>query len=218
MVVSLTGGEPARKHLAILAEAAAAQVADALGSTGVLEPRIRPVWVGARLFGPAATARCYPGSIITVHKALLEAAPGDVLVVDGGHDASGALFGAMMATDARAQGVVGLVTDGAVRDARDLAQMGFPAFARKITPRVGTNRRVGTTGVAVSCGGVVIRPGDYVLGDEDGVVVVPRERVEEVADTVQAIRLKEDGWRGRLAAGERIADLVDFRPLMYPSL
>ena len=199
-----------------LARAASASVADALGSTGVLDPEVRPAWPGAHLFGPAFTARCYPNSIITVHKALLEAAPGDVLVVDAGHDASGALFGAIMATDARHRGIVGLVTDGAVRDVRDLAEMGFPAFARRTTPRVGTNRRVGLTGETISCGGVVVRPGDFVLGDQDGVVVIPRERVAEIADAIEATRAKEAGWRERMAAGERVADILDFRSLIYP--
>lgn len=204
------------EHLERLARAAAASVADALGSTGVLDPEVRPVWEGARVFGPAFTARCYASSIITVHKALLEAQPGDVLVVDAGHDASGALFGAIMATDAGHRGIAGLVTDGAVRDAADLAELRFPAFARRITPRVGTNRRVGQTRETISCGGIVVRPGDYVLGDRDGVVVIPRERAAEIADAVEAIKAKEAGYRERLATGERVADIIGFRALLYP--
>jgi 4-hydroxy-4-methyl-2-oxoglutarate aldolase len=200
-----------------LAAAGAATVADALGSTGVLDPAVRPVWPGARVFGPAFTVRCYPNSIITVHKALLEAQPGDVLVVDAGNDASGALFGAMMATDAQQQRIAGLVTDGAVRDTANLAEMGFPVFARQITPRVGTNRRVGTTGETVACAGAVVRPGDYVLGDADGVVVIPIERVAEIAAAVVATQQKEDDWRRRMLAGERLADLIGFRSLIYPS-
>ncbi len=199
-----------------LAEAAAATVADALGSTGVVDPEVRPAWPGARLFGPAFTVRCYPGSIITVHKALLEAQPGEVLVVDAGNDATGALFGAMMATDAQQRGIAGLVTDGAVRDTAHLAEMGFPCFARRVTPRVGTNRRVGTTGEIVACGGAVVRPGDYVLGDADGVVVIPRERAEEIEALVVATQKKEDDWRRRMLAGERVADLIGFRGLIYP--
>lgn len=208
--------DPLSPPLHRLARAAAAAVADALGSTGVLDPEVRPAWRGARLFGPAFTVRCYPGSIITVHKALLEARAGDVLVVEAGNDASGALFGAMMATDAIGQGIAGFVTDGAVRDRQTLAELGFPVFARRATPRVGTNRRVGTTGVPISCGGVVVRPGDYVLGDEDGVVVVPAERVAEIAEAVEAIRTKEDGWREGMAAGDRLADLIGFRNLISP--
>lgn len=203
-------------HLRRLAEAPTASVADALGSTGVLDAEVRPVWSGARLFGPAFTARCYPNSIITVHKALLEAEAGQVLVVDGGHDASGALFGAMMATDALQRGIAGLVTDGAVRDADNLRELGFPVFARRVMPRVGTNRRVGETGISVSCGGVVVRPGDYVLGDGDGVVIVPAERLAEIAEAVEAIRVKEAGWRERMLAGERIGNVLSFRPLIYP--
>jgi 4-hydroxy-4-methyl-2-oxoglutarate aldolase len=195
----------------ILAAASSAAVSDALGSTGVMQPQIRPVWPGARLFGPAYTAACHANSIITVHKALLEASPGDVLVVDSGHDASGALFAGIMATEAHRSGLVGLVTDGAVRDSAHLQQLGFPAFARSITPRVGTNRRVGQTGVPVSCGGVLVRPGDYVLADADGVVVTPVERLGEIAQAVTAIAAKERIWLERIEAGTRVADLLGLR-------
>jgi 4-hydroxy-4-methyl-2-oxoglutarate aldolase len=195
----------------ILAATSSAAVSDALGSTGVMEAYVRPVWPGARVFGRAYTAACHANSIITVHKALLEASAGDVLVVDAGHDASGALFGGIMASDAQRHGLVGLVTDGAVRDTAHLQQLGFPAFARNITPRVGTNRRIGKTAVPVSCGGVLVRPGDYILADADGVAVIPFERLTEIAEAVTAIADKERGWLERIQAGMRVADLVGFR-------
>jgi 4-hydroxy-4-methyl-2-oxoglutarate aldolase len=196
------------------ASAPTAAIADALGSINVLDPAVRPVWSGARVFGPAYTVRCHAQSIITVHKALLEAPGGSVLVVDGGGDAVGALFGGMMAREAKGQHLAGLVTDGAVRDSEDLRELGFPVFARAVTPRVGTNRRVGSTNVAVSCGGCIVNPGDYVLGDADGVVVIPQGRLTEIGEAVAAIKVKEQGWQTAMSRGERLADLIGFRALI----
>src|SRR5262249_44568224 len=146
-----------------------------------------------RVAGPAFTVKCYPGSIITVHKALVEAKPGDILVVDGeGDGRAGALFGELMAREARDRGLRGIVVDGAVRDLNGLRALGFPTFARHVTPRVGVNRRLGSTRAAVSVGGVVVRPGDYVLAD-DGVAFIPKEQLDAIVAAVDAIDRKERG-------------------------
>ncbi len=193
-----------------------AWVSDAQASTGVMAPEIKPVWRGARMAGPAYTARCYPGSIITVHKALLEAPPGAVIVVDGGGDATGAMFGELMATEAKARGLAGVVVDGAVRDAEGLAELAFPVFARAVTQRVGTNRRVGTTQVDVSCGGVVVHPGNIVVAAADGVTVIPRSTLAVAVDAVRAVGKKEADLRARMGQGERIADILGMRGVIYP--
>lgn len=201
LVRSLTGGSTAA-------------LSDAMQGIGVLSPEVRPVWAEARLVGPAFTVRCYAQSIITVHKALLEAAPGDVLVVDSGGDASGALFGAMMAREALRAGVSGLVTDGAVRDSEELKELAFPVFARAVTPRVGTNRRIGDTNVSISCGGVPITPGDFICADKDGVVVIPKSRIDGIAHDLHAIQEKEESWKKSMANGARLIDLLGFRHLV----
>jgi len=193
-----------------------AWISDAQGSTGIMAAEIKPVWRGARLCGPAYTARCYPGSIITVHKALLEAPPGSVIVVDGGGDATGAMFGELMATEAKSRGLAGVVVDAAVRDAEGLNELQFPVFARAVTPRVGTNRRVGATQVEIACGGVVVRPGDIVVAAADGVAVVPRANLAEVVAAVGAVGKKEAEIRARMAKGERVADIIAMRSLIYP--
>jgi len=193
-----------------------AWISDAQASTGVMHAEIRPVWRGARMAGPAFTARCYPGSIITVHKALLEAPRGAVIVVDGGGDATGAMFGELMATEAKAQGLAGLVADAAVRDAEGLGELQFPVFARAITPRVGTNRRVGATQVDVSCGGVVVRPGDIVVATGDGIAVIPRANLTDVVAAVRGVSKKEADIRTRMAKGERVADIIAMRAQIYP--
>ncbi len=191
-----------------------AWASDAQGATNTMDPGIKPVWKGAKVAGQAFTVRCYPQSIITVHKALLEAKPGDVLVVDGGGDPTGAIFGEIMGLEALSAGIRGVIVDGAVRDIGELEREKLPVFARATTPRVGTNRRVGQLQVDVTCGGVVVHPGDYVLADEDGVVVIPRDRVEEIVAATEAVGPKEESMRQRMAAGEHLADILNLRSLM----
>jgi RraA family protein len=183
-----------------LAEFPTAVISDAQRGLGVVRPTIRSMVPGAKVVGPAHTVKCYPGSIITVHKALLEATPGEVLVVDGEGDDRGALFGELMTLQAQANGIAGIVIDGPLRDRNAVADSGFPAFATCVTPRVGTNRRVGETQVPISCGGAVVRPGDIVLGDDDGVVIVPVEQLEATVQAAEGIKGKEAGIRRDIAA------------------
>jgi RraA family protein len=188
-----------------------AGVADAQKGLGVLSPSIRSIVPGATLAGPAFTVKCYPGSIITVHKALVEAPAGSVLVVDGEGDGSaGALIGELMALEARDRGLRGVVVDGAVRDAAGLRALPFPAFARWVTPRVGVNRRLGETQIEVSVGGVVVHPGDYVLADDDGVVIIPQANVASIVEAVEAIERKEIGIAEAIGRHERLVDILGF--------
>jgi 4-hydroxy-4-methyl-2-oxoglutarate aldolase len=200
-----------------LAQYATATISDAQRSFGIMRPSIRALGPGMRLCGPAHTVKCYPGSIITVHKALLEARPGEVLVVDGEGDDRGALFGELMTLQAQANGLAGIVVDGPVRDRNAVVQSGFAVFASSINPRVGSNRRVGDTQVPVQCGGVVVRPGDYIIGDDDGVAVIPAEQVSAVVEAADAIKHKEVGYRQAMSEGKQLADLIGFRALIYPS-
>ena len=189
-----------------------AGTADAQMGFGVLDPAIQSVTPGLKMAGPAFTVKCYPGSIITLHKALLEAAPGDVLVVDGESDGrAGALFGELMGREARDRGFAGIIVDGAVRDRAGLIRLGFPTFARQVTPRVGVNRRLGVTQVPVSVGEVVVNPGDYILADDDGVIVIPQADLAAIVDAVEAIETKERGIAASIDRHERLADLLGMR-------
>jgi RraA family protein len=192
-------------------------IADALGSVGVLGAGVRPITPGARLVGPAFTVKCYPGSIITVHKALMEAPAGVVLVVDGEGDTRGALFGEVMTTQALALGILGLVTDGPVRDTAEIAALGFPVFAGAVTPRVGTNRRVGFTQVPISCAGVPVQPDDIVVGDADGVVVIPRAQGAAVVERAEATVRRDEGFVRDIGQGKHLVDLIGFRDLITGS-
>ncbi len=194
-----------------LRDLATASISDAQQSFGTMHPSIRPLALGMRLCGPAHTVKCYPGSIVTVHKALLEAQPGDILVVDGEGDARGALFGELMTQQALANGLGGVVIDGPIRDCSAVVSSGLSVFASGTNPRVGTNRRVGQTQIAVQCGGVVVHPGDFILGDDDGVAVIAVAQLAAVLDAAEAIKRKEVGYREAMAKGQQLADLIGLR-------
>lgn len=194
-----------------LTQASTANVSDVLGSMGVMQPAIRSMVPGCKLLGRAFTVRAYPGSILTVHKALVEASAGDVLVVDGeGDSGAGALMGEIMAFECQVKGYAGAVIDGAVRDVPGLVEQGFPIFARAATPRVGTNRRLGQTQVPVSCGGVVVRPGELVMGDDNGVVVIPRHREEGLVAALEALMAKEERLIQGIKDGIYLAETFGF--------
>jgi RraA family protein len=157
-----------------------AELADAAGVQIAMDPRIRPVWRGARLAGPAFTVRTPAGEHPAVRTAADEAPPGSVIVVDGGGALDRALWGDKMAKLALERGVAGLVVDGAIRDAEGIEDLSFPVFAAGVTPTPPRRDRKGEVGVPVTCGGLTVRPGDVVYGDGDGVVVVPSERHDEI--------------------------------------
>lgn len=166
---------------------------------------------GARMAGPAFTAKAPPGSVPTLLKALELAPPGSVLAVDGEGCADAALFGGLFARYAARRGLAGFAVDGASRDTADLAALGFPAFARAVCPRAWVNPAMGEIGVPVTLGGTAVRPGDWLVGDADGIVVIPRERLEEVLAAGEAKVHREAEIARRIDAGEALADIVNMR-------
>jgi RraA family protein len=161
--------------VAHLGEIPAAVVADCMYRTGAMGAEIRSVWRGGRLCGPALTVLVRSGDNARIHEAMGLAKVGDVLVVNAQGSLAHAVFGELMATRARAVGIAGLVVDGAVRDVADLELMKFPVFSVGSSPGGPTKEGTGEVGYPVACGRVVVNPGDIVLADDDGVVVVPRE-------------------------------------------
>jgi len=151
-----------------------------------MHPRIRAVWTGARLAGPAFTVQTPPGEHPSVRRAADEAPAGAVIVVDGGGAVDRALWGDKLSKLALERGVAGLVVDGAVRDVEGIEALGFPVFAAGVTPTPPRRDRTGKVGAPVTCGGLTVRPGDFVVGDRDGVVVVPAELHDQVFDQVLA--------------------------------
>jgi RraA family protein len=189
-----------------LGEVPAANVGDALQRMTVMDGGIRLVTEHAALLGNALTVDVRSGDNLAVHRALDEARPGDVLVVNGRGDLTRALIGDLIGEIMVNAGVVGAVVDGAVRDVRALSEMGLAVYARAITPAGPFKDGPGAVGVPVAVGGVVVAAGDVLVGDADGVVVVPRRRVRDVVEAVGGIVEKEEALRRRILAarGDRV--------------
>lgn len=197
--------------LKVLADAPTTMLSDAIGRWGNMDPSIRPLASGMRLTGPAFTLRCWPADNLTVHRAIELAAPGDILVIDGGDGRDTALMGDIVVYAARLRGIAGIVLQGMVRDRAEIAAQGIPVFACGSTARGPVKETLGPIQVPIQCGGVLVRPGDVVAGDDDGVVVVPREDAAAVVERIRAIREKEEKVRKALAAGQTTPDILGFR-------
>ena len=190
----------------------AANFSDALTQTGrrflTLSADIKPVTSTAKLFGCAFTVACYPGATYYMERAIEEARPGEVIVTDGRGYNGAVLMGGLMSGRAFYRGVAGVVIDGAVRDLDDMEQHGRPVFARSVVPAGGTHDQIGSVGEPITCGGVRVCPGDYIVGDEDGVVCVPREYWKETLANANAIREKETFIAKEIQQGRSLAEAV----------
>lgn len=178
-------------------------VADAMHRLGAMDGGIMPVWPGARLAGPAITVWVRAGDNALIHEAIALAEPGDVLVVNAQGSLTHAVLGELMALACRSRGLAGVVVDGAIRDASALAQLHFPVFARGACASGPLKDGTGEIGFPVACGGVVCAPGDLVLADSDGVVVIPSADTEPVLAHAVLIDAWENERRAFLAPGSR---------------
>lgn len=177
-------------------------LADVMNRLGAMDGGIRPVWQGAVCVGSALTVWVRAGDNLMIHKALNMAKPGDVIVVNGQGDSNRALFGELMGTSARELGVVGLVFDGAVRDADGLRGLGLPVFSRGVAPSGPFKAGPGEIGRAIACGGIVCHSGDVVVADSDGVVVVPQEDVAYVLEAAKKKLAQEQARREEILHGK----------------
>ena len=187
---------------------ASAEVAQAAGPRGRIVHGPSPLAPGAVLCGPAFTCACAPEDNLALHRALLAASPGAVLVAAAGGTSEGALLGELMALDALRAGITGLVTDGPVRDAAALEALPFPVFHRGFAPRACGKERLGSVGEPVELGGVVVVTGDVVVADRDGIVVVDPADWPEIEAEVRGLREREEGIKAELAAGRRLGHVL----------
>jgi len=185
-----------------LGEFGTATVHEAQGRTGLMLPYMRPIYPSARIGSPAVTVLCHPGDNLMIHAAIEVCRPGDVLVVTTLSDSTDGMFGELLATSCQAHGISGLVIHAGVRDVADLTTMQFPVFSRAISAMGTVKETAGYVNIDVVCAGAIVHPGDVIVGDVDGLVVVPRQTAESVVHACEARLAKEAKNRERLRAGE----------------
>lgn len=197
-----------KEQIQQLQKLGSATIHEAQGQTGAIDSSLKPIDPTVRLCGPALTVDCRPDDNLAIHYALTKAKPGDVLVVDAKGFMEAGPWGDLLTLASQKLGIVGLVINGAVRDADSIIEMGFPTFARGLSIK-GTNKcQPGKVNVPIVMGNVQIQPGDIIIGDRDGLVVVEHGRVEEVIRLSQAREDKEDSIRHGIEAGISTVELL----------
>jgi 4-hydroxy-4-methyl-2-oxoglutarate aldolase len=202
--------EDVRRAMDVLKAAGVSTVYEAAGRTGGMASSIRPITGGQLVVGRALTVRCHPGDNFAVHRAVAEANPGDVLVVDGSGVSVG-YWGEVLTAAARHRGVAGLVIDGGVRDIGPIRQLGFPVWSRDVSMRSAMKTVPGEVGVPIVCGEVVVETADWIVGDDDGVTVVKATDLSAVAERTAARMAAEAVYRERISEGVTTLELFNLR-------
>ncbi len=181
---------------------------------GVMDSGIKPIDPASHMAGRAVTVQCYPGDNLALHQGIYAAKPGDVLVFDCHGYSEAGHFGDIMALACKVRGIAGVIIDGSCRDAEDIKALGLPVFVRGFQPSGTVKASLGKVNVPVICGGVRVRPGDMIIGDCDGVVVVPLEEEDTVFEKAEAKFKKEEKIVEELKAGKSTLEIYGFDRLI----
>ena len=199
------------KDVEALAAFGVATVSEAMGRTGLLGPSIRPVQQGVRVAGTAVTVLSWPGDNLMIHAAVEQCGEGDILVVTTTSPCTDGLFGELFATALQKRGVRGVVLNTGIRDTQELRDMGFAAWSRAVSSQGTVKATGGSVNVPIAIDGQVVRPGDVIVADDDGVVVVPREKARETAEKSAAREAKEAATRAAFLEGQLGLDRYGLR-------
>jgi 4-hydroxy-4-methyl-2-oxoglutarate aldolase len=195
----------------VLGNAGTATVHEAQGRSGLMRPYMRPIYPTARVAGPAVTVSCQAGDNLMIHASIEVCQPGDVLIVVTTSESTDGMFGELLGVSCQAHGIAGLIIDAGVRDTTELTAMNFPVWAKAVSAQGTVKSTPGDVNIPVVCAGAMINPGDVIVADADGVVVVPRENAAQVAQASEARLAKEEKTRQRLRAGEYGLDFYGLR-------
>ncbi|MET9823245.1 MULTISPECIES: 4-carboxy-4-hydroxy-2-oxoadipate aldolase/oxaloacetate decarboxylase [unclassified Streptomyces] len=210
-VVVTNPPKAAAEDVEALAGYGVATVSEAMGRTGLLGPEFRPVQQNVRVAGTAVTVLSWPGDNLMIHAAVEQCGEGDILVVTTTSPSTDGMFGELFATALQRRGVRGLVTGAGLRDTQELREMGFAAWSRAVSAQGTVKATGGSVNVPVAVDGRVIRPGDVIVADDDGVVVVPREHARQVAEASEARERKEAATRAAFVDGQLGLDRYGLR-------